>query len=75
MCALRGGSCAYINPSSALAGPACHGQADCARLQALNNAQDQARFLNNLCRAVVAKQELSCSREGQSLCRGVKLWF
>lgn len=45
LCALRGGSCAYINPSSALAGPACRGQAnpnDCARFQALNNAQDQA---------------------------------
>ena len=51
MCALRGGSCAYINPSSALAGPACKGQADCARFQALNNAQDQARFLNILCGA------------------------
>ena len=47
VCALRAGSCAYINPSSALAGPACRGEAnpaDCARFQALSNAQDQACF-------------------------------
>ena len=82
MCALRGGSCAYINPSSALAGPACRGQAnptDCARFQALSRAQDEApprmvpsRAALGVVAAHRAWQDMQLCHEGQA---ALVIWF
>ena len=75
MCALRAGSCAYMNPSSALAGPACRGQAnfaDCARFQALSDAQDQAHSPCPFPALLLLGGMTSRSMADMSLCHEIK---